>query len=223
MELQTLGATVRENAGKGAASRVRADGAVPAVLYGGDKIPVNIQLNSREFEYLLHHHRGSQAVVQLNIGDKPDLSGPALLKAVQHHPVKGQAIHADFLRIRLDERITTTVPITIKGQARGLMDGGVLDHQLREVEVECLALEVPEELAIDVTPLGIGDSFHVSDLAAPAGVDILTDPERPIAAVFLPRVAKTAEEEAAEAAAATTEPATPEVIGRKKEKEEEEE
>ena len=97
-------------------------------------------------------------------------------------------MHADFLRIRLDERIQTTVSVVLTGQAEGVTLGGVLDHQLREVEVECLALDVPEEFALDITSLQVGDSLHVSDITAVENVTILTDPARAVAAILAPRV-----------------------------------
>jgi len=173
------------------------------VLYGGKKDPVSIQLELRELERLLHSRSGEQAVVQLDMTDEPDLSCPALLKNVQHHPIRGDILHADFVRIRLDERITTLVPIELSGRARGVAEeGGVLDHQLRELEVECLALEVPELIAVDVTELSIGDSLHVSDIVVPANVTVVTEDDRAIVAVHAPRVIQAEEEEEAEAEAA---------------------
>jgi len=227
MELQTLSATSRDASGKGAARRTRGAGAVPAVLYGQGKEAVCLKLDAKVFQHLIHSHRGSHAVVQLDVTDNPEWSSPALVKSLQYHPLRGDIVHADFLRIRLDERIETSVPVTLQGQAKGIIEGGVVDHQLREVEVECMALEVPEELFVDVTGLSIGDSLHVRDLQVPPNVAFLTDPDRVVVSVFLPRVVKAATEgeeaavpvEGAEAA----ESAEPEVVGRRKEKEKEEE
>jgi len=201
MELQTLKATTRPHSGTGPSRRDRRAGEVPGVLYGGGKEAVSLKVNSREFDRLVHSG-GEHAVVQLSVDEAPDLSSPALLKAVHHHPVRGDILHADFQRIRLDERISTLVPLEFTGHCKGLVEGGVLDYQLREIEVECLALEVPEHIAVDVTDLGIGDSLHVEQIQAPANVTIVTDLARSVVAVHAPRVIKTAEEEAAEAAAA---------------------
>lgn len=190
MELQTVNATTRQPRGKSGARRMRRDGMVPAVVYGGEREPASLALNKREFERVLHGRGGEHAVVQISVSDNADLSCSALIKEVQHHPVRGDVIHADFMRIRLDERITTLVPLVLKGQAKGVVEGGVLDHQLRELEVECLALEVPEEIAVDVSELQMGDSIHVGDIHPPANVTVVTELDRTIVAVHAPRVVK---------------------------------
>jgi len=224
MEPQSLKVTTREANGKGSARRLRAAGSVPAVLYGGGQGAVSIQMNARVFERLLHSHAGEHAVVQLEVENKPELSTPALLKLVHHHPVWGNVLHADFLRIRLDQRIVTRVPIRTQGQAQGVRDGGVLDHPLHEVELECLALEVPEAVVADVAALKIGESVTAGQLTLPDNVTLITDPEHTVAVVHAPRVVvEEAAEEAEEgvAAAEEEEAASPEVISEKKDKEEE--
>ncbi len=200
MELQTLKASTRVAKGKGDAGRERRTGNVPGVLYGGGGESISLKLDAREFERLIHSG-GEHAIVQLSVEDQPELSSPAMLRAVQHHPIRGEVLHADFQRIRLDERITTLVPLELVGHCKGTIEGGVLDFQLREIEVECLALEVPEKIEIDTTELGIGDSIHVEQIPAPPNVTIVTELTRSVVAVHAPRVIKTAEEEAAEAAA----------------------
>lgn len=221
MEIQALKAATRETGGKKLARRVRVTGTLPGVLYGGGQEPVSLSINQREFETAVHRSRGGEhAILRLDIEDKPELSTPVLLKAVQHHPLRGQFVHADFLRIRLDERITTMVPVRLAGQAAGLLEGGILDHQLREIEVECLALEVPEEVVVDVSGLHIGDSIHLDTVAIPENVTVLTEADRAVATVHAPRVVREAEaEEAAEGEGA----AEPEVIADRKEKEKEKE
>ena len=222
MELRTLKATTRQTVGKEAAGKTRKGGAIPAVLYGGGEPPLSLTVDARQFELLIHHGRsGEHAIVQLDVEDNPAINTPALVKAVQHHPMRGSAVHADFLRIRLDQRITTVVPIRLVGQAPGIIEGGVMDLQLREVEVECLALEVPESIDVDVSELHLNDSFHVAQLKAPEGLAILSDPERTVVAVHTPRVVK--ETTAVAAEAVEGEATTPEVVGEKKDKGEEKE
>ena len=198
MELQTLKVTTREARGKGAAHRLRLAGEVPGIVYGLGHEPLSFKTDLREFEHLVHGRQGEHAIVQLDVAEKPDLNGPALLKTVQHHPVSGAILHADFLRISLDDVITTMVPIHLSEHCAGLVEGGVLDHQLREVEVECRALDVPDAIFADISELNIGDSLHVGELVAPPNVKIVTESERAIVAVHAPRVLKAAEEELAE-------------------------
>jgi large subunit ribosomal protein L25 len=218
MEIQSLKAATRETGGKKSARDARAAGALPGVLYGGGQEPVSLSINRREFETVVHHSRGGEhAILRLEVEDKPELSSPVLLKAVQHHPLRGEFVHADFLRIRMDERIVTVVPVRLEGQAPGLTEGGILDHQMREIDIECLALDVPEEVVVNVSALHIGDSIHVEQVTLPENVTVLSEPDRPIVTVHAPRVVKEAEPEAgAEGAEAAAEP---EVITERKEKE----
>ena len=202
MEIKTLSVSKRESSGKGAARQARMKGEIPAVLYGEGKDPVSIQINRRTFEHLVHGRGGEHAVVKVEIENQPELSGPAMIKAVQHHPVKETIVHADFLRIRLDQKIQTMVPINITGRAQGIIDGGVPDQHLHELEIECLATEVPLQIDVDITALQIGESLHVSAIDAPAGVSILTELDRTVIAIHAPRVAKTDDEEAEAAEAA---------------------
>jgi large subunit ribosomal protein L25 len=187
MELQTLSVNVRKDSGKGKSRQARAKGLVPGIVYGGDAGPVAILVNLKDFERLVHSRSGEHSVVQLAVDGEPGLNSPALLKAVQRDPIKDHILHADFLRIRLDERIETVVPIILTGQPAGVLLGGVLEHSLRELEIECLALEVPDKITVDVAGLGLGDSLHVGGLAIPENVTVLTDADRVVAAVHIPR------------------------------------
>ena len=207
MELQNLSATLREANGKGPARRTRTRDRVPAVLYGMGKDPVALSVDLKSFIHLLHGRAGEHAIVQLEVSEGADHNGPAMLKEVQHDPIRGNVIHADFLRIDLKKKIHTVVPVNLVGRSKGVLDGGVMDQQLRDVEVECLALDVPDAIELDVSELGIGDSFHVSDLKAPDNVSLITPGERAVVAVLAPRVVEAAPVEGeviegAEAAAA---------------------
>lgn len=201
MELQTFNVTTRKESGKGPARQQRMKGRVPGVLYGGGQDPVSVSLDARNFEFMLQAHTGAHAVLQLVVEDNPALSSPALVKGIQRHPVKDSLMHADFMRISLDKRIHTSVPVEVKGQPKGVIDGGVLEHPLREVEIECLALDVPERIIVDVTAMKIGESIHVSDLVVADNITLVTDATRPVVSVHAPRVVKTVEAvEAVEAA-----------------------
>ncbi|MFO7774160.1 MAG: 50S ribosomal protein L25 [Candidatus Hydrogenedentota bacterium] len=163
MELQTLDTKVRTSRKKGAARKERAAGRIPGVVYGEGHDAVSISLDGREFIRLLHAAGGEHAVVELKMDNAPDKGGPAMLREIQHHPLRGDVLHVDFQRIRLDRKITTFVPVHLEGKAKGLTEGGVLDYQLREVEVECLPANVPGYLELDISDLEIGDSAHVAD------------------------------------------------------------
>jgi large subunit ribosomal protein L25 len=222
MEIQSLKAATRETAGKKSARDARNAGALPGVLYGGGQTPVSLVVNRREFEVAVHRSRGGEhAILRLEMEDKPELSTPVLIKAVQHHPLRGDFVHADFLRIRMDERIVTIVQVRLQGQAPGLGEGGILDHQMREVEVECLALDVPEEVVVDVSGLHIGDSVRLDAVKFPENVTVLTETDRPVVTIHAPRVVK--EEVVAEEGAGGEAAAEPEVITERKEKEKEKE
>jgi large subunit ribosomal protein L25 len=202
--LITLTAASRTADGTGAARRTRGKGLVPAVMYGhGD--PVHVQVEQRAFEKLLHGRGGEHAIVKLAFEGEPSLDSPALIKAIQYHPVRSHPIHIDFLRIRMDERITSQVGVVLTGQAPGVIEGGMIDQQVREIEIECLALEKPDEIFVDISSLHIGDSIHVRDITAPEGVDILTEGDRSVVTMLAPRVVEEAEEGEEEAEGAEAE------------------
>jgi len=200
-----LRAEVRHEHGKGAARRLRAAGRVPAVVYGAGDGPVALSLDAQEFDHVLRGLVGEHAIVDLKVAKKRSKQ-TVLIQTVQHHALGDEPIHVDFLRVRMDERITTTVPLALVGTCKGVKDqGGVLDHTLHEIEVECLPDNLPETIEVDVTDLMMHDSLHVSDMALPEGVAAITPGDRVVAHVLAPRVveveAPVAEEveEAAEA------------------------
>ena len=195
MELQTLSVKTRAEQGKGPAGRSRMAGEIPGVLYGEGKETVSLLLNVREFDNILHGKLGEHAVLDLAIADNPDLGGPAIIKDVQHHPVRGHVMHADIMRINLDKKIRTLVPIKLEGRSASIIEGGVLDNQLREIEIECLPTDIPDFIISDITDLEIGQSIHVEDLVFDDNVTVLTDPSRTVAAVHAPRVVEEVEVE----------------------------
>lgn len=224
MEIQTLKAKTRSLTGRQAVRKMRAQGVLPCVLYGGGQDAVNLDVDRHQFELLVHRSKsGEHSIIKIEVEDKPEASTPVLLKAVQHHPLRSDVIHVDFLRIRLDERIETVVPIRLDGTAPGIQEGGVIDFQLRELEVECLALEVPEEVVVSVAELHLGQSLHVSDIVVPANVTVLTDPERAVVAVLAPRAVKETAEGEGEGAEGEEGAAEPEVISERKERDKDKE
>jgi large subunit ribosomal protein L25 len=201
MELQTINTQTRTQTGKGPARQARMAGQLPGVLYGENKDSVPLLVNAKELNGVLQGQQGEHALLQVTVEDAPDMNGPAMIKEIQHHPVRGHVMHADFMRISMDKKIHTLIPVKFEGHPAGIVEGGVLDHQLREVEIECLPLDVPEFIVTNITHLEIGDSLHVADLEPGDEITILTESDRTIAAIHQPRVVKadTAAEEGEEA------------------------
>ncbi len=198
METIPFKATLRSETGTRAARRLRAQGVVPGVLYGRGMDTVPLAVEARELLKRIGRHTARGTIVSLDIegGDADDRH--AIIRDVQWHPVTQAPLSVDFLRISLTERITVPVPIQLVGEPVGVEEGGVLDHVLREVEISVLPLEVPEALQLDVSQLQVGDSLQVRDIAAPEGVEILSDPDETVAVVVAPSEVEEAEEEVLE-------------------------
>jgi large subunit ribosomal protein L25 len=182
--------------GSRATRRLRRTGQVPGVLYGGEGEPVSFTVDARVLRHALHA-RG--AVLDLEI---EGTSQPAVLKAAQHHPVRGETIHIDLLRVRLDQAIHATVAVELTGgdEAPGVVQGGVLDQVTREVNIEALPTDIPEVISYDVSAMEINDTVYLSALQAPRGVTLLDDlEETTLATLSPPNVDVEAEEEAEEA------------------------
>ena len=200
MEKIKLAAQVREKTGKGVARKLRQSGLVPAVLYGKDKDPQTLIVDPQEVRAYL----AGNVIFDLEIEGLGKET--AMIKEVQRDVISGDIKHIDFLHISMDEKVTVTVPITLVGDAAGVQEGGVIQQLLWELEVECLPLEIPETIEIDISNLGIGESLSVSEVSAPGGTDILTSGEEVIVTIVQP----TATVEETDAEEEVTEP---EVIG----------
>ena len=195
MQQARLDAQVRDDVGKGVARSLRRAGKVPAVLYGRKRGAVSLQIDDRTFQTLLRNY-GSNVLINLVLGNDDEQT--VIIKDLQRHPVKRNVLHADFQRISLDEKITTQVSIETVGTPVGVRDGGVLTVTRRQVSVNCLPLDTPEFLQINVEDLSIGDSFRVSDIEIDDTIEILENEITQIAAVIEPKVVLetiTAEEE----------------------------
>jgi large subunit ribosomal protein L25 len=208
-----LQAEFRTVVGKEGAKRLRRAQRIPAVVYGGPRGPIPVVVSPRDLLAALE--AGENVLINLSLkgGEAPQTS-VVILKELQRDPVKGRPLHADFQEISMERKIRVEVPLVLSGEPVGVKDkGGILEHTLRQLLVECLPLSIPERIAVDVAALDIGDALHVRDVAVLEGVRILDDGARVVASVLAP---------AAEEVAAPTEeekPAEPEVVG-KKEKEE---
>jgi large subunit ribosomal protein L25 len=207
-----LAAENRSEAGKGAARRLRASGRVPAVLYGHGTKPQHLSVNARQFGQALRTDAGVNVLISLEVGRNQHL---ALAKEIQRHPVKGNLIHVDFIQVRRGEKVHVQVPVHLVGEAPGAREGGILDQDLYQLNVEAEVTAVPEAVDADVSGLGIGDVLRVADLKAPDGAVILDDPEASVVSVVAPTVEAEPEAEEAEEgeAAEGAEVAAPEGAG----------
>jgi len=216
MERILLKAEKRIETGKGGARGLRRQGMLPAVIYfGANSIPIKLQ--TKEMTKLVASGTGERTLINIELsGDKE--SGKehwAIIKDYQVDPVRNELLHIDFMEISLEKKIKFTVPILITKEPAGIKQGGILQHLMREVEIECLPTQIPDGIEVDASSIGIGHSLHVSDLPVKEGIKILSEPRDVILTVTAPVV----EEAAAPAAPEITEP---EVIKKGKPKEEEE-
>jgi large subunit ribosomal protein L25 len=188
----TLNAEVRSDLGKGASRRLRRNAnLVPAVIYGGDKAPQSISLAAKEVAKLLETEAAFSHVIALKIDGQTE---NVLIKALQRHPAKSYVMHADFLRVMADHKLTAVVPLHYVNQdvCVGVKQGGgeVL-HSLNEVEVVCLPKDLPEFIEVDMAKVELNQIVHMSDLKLPAGVELNSlahGSDLPVASVHLPRV-----------------------------------
>lgn len=181
MKAVTVKAEKRVELGIGAVNRLRRRGFVPGVIYGED---VNLPVAIPEGE-LRRIPLGTSRVIKLAVAGEKEHS--VLVRELQKDPVSRKITHLDFLAVSMTEVITATVVIKITGEAKGVREGGLLQYGVPEVEIECLPADIPEAITVDVTDLEIGDQLKVEDLTAPAGVTILTDPDKLVVSVVAPQ------------------------------------
>lgn len=222
MQQFTVEATIREDRGKNVARRLRVAGTIPAVLYGGKGESLAVAINAKQIAGILRSEAGHNTIFTVKVAGQKDVS--VMVKDWQVDPVRGTLLHVDLLRVAMDVRMRVKVPVHFDGEPQGVkLQGGIFEVVTREVEIECLPSDIPDEFRMDVTPLMIGKHLRASELPFdPAKVKLVTDPHRVVAHV----VALRAEVEAAApeaAAAAEAAPAEPEVIKKGKKEEEGEE
>jgi large subunit ribosomal protein L25 len=176
----SLAVDERPETGSRAARRLRREGLVPGVVYGGGNGDCrSIKIGSRDLRAALH---ASSAVIDLKVGDGKAV--PVIVKDQQYHPVRDEIVHIDLLQVRLDEKIQTTVPLELEGveEAPGVKEGGVMEHVTRELNIEALPTSIPERVVADVSGMEPAATMHLSELTAPEGVLFLDDPEETIVA-----------------------------------------
>src|ERR1035441_329311 len=220
MKSVLLNASPRVLSRRAGAKALRAAGRIPAVVYGRQVTPQNIEVNAKEMEDLIHHSVSENLLVDLTIKDDARPKRLALVQEVQHYALTGKVLHVDFHEVAENEKVTILVPVETSGEAEGVKtDGGVLEHVLFKIKVRALPKDLPELITVDVSHLKIGQAIHLGDIKAPENTEILGDKLISVISVAAPR---TEEEEAAElAAAAEAVPGEVEMIKEKKEEGEE--
>ena len=191
-----LKAEARAETGKGAARKIRAGGRVPAVVYGHDVEPIPVSIDAKELFHLLHTDAGMNVLVDMNVNSDQFLAMP---REVQRDHIRGQFLHVDFLRIRRDEKIGVEVPIHLVGESHGVKEGGVVEHHLWNLHLECFPQDVPTSIEADISGLGMNESLKVADLDIPQDkLTLLTSPDEVIVSVVPPQILRVEEEVAAE-------------------------
>jgi len=206
-----LKAEIRQQTGSKAAAKVRKIGRIPAIVYGHKKEPVAISLDAHDFVEELHHGR---RLLDVQLDKKPQ---KVIVKDLQYDHLGKDIIHADLMRVEAGETITVTVPIELKGTAKGAEEGGIIQQHTDHLEVECKVTDIPESIVVSVKDLNVGDTLHARDIQLPDGLKLVSDPEMLMVTCSLVTAAKTTEELEEEA------PAAPEVIGEAEKAKEQEE
>ncbi|HEX3740455.1 MAG TPA: 50S ribosomal protein L25 [Terriglobales bacterium] len=213
-----LEAQPREAGTKNDARRVRREGKIPAVVYGAGKQAMPVSVDPRQVSRILHSETGHNSVFDLTL--EGELT-KAMIVDWQYEPIKGSLLHIDLKRIAMDQKLTVNVPIELVGEPAGVkQQGGILEQIAREVEVECLPGDIPNEIELNVSELVFGTVLRISDLPKNDKIKYLSDPEQPVAHIITIKEEEVpaADAVAGEAAAA---PAEPEVIKKGKQETEE--
>jgi len=213
MERHSIEAELRTKTGKGAARQIRRNGLIPGVVYGRGNDPRSIKIDPLDIEKLLQ----SNAIFDLTFVGEDGEESTVIIKDYQKDIIKQNLLHVDFQFISMDEKITVSVPMHLEGEAAGVHDGGVLQQLLREIEIDVLPSEIPEEITIDISELEVGESLSVIDLELPDSIDLVTDSDEVIVTVVTPTELIEEDEEEEE-----EEFLEPEVIGEEEEEEAEE-
>jgi large subunit ribosomal protein L25 len=206
-----LSARPRVESGRNGVGKVRARGAIPAVIYGAKDAATNLEVNRKDIENLLSRAVGENILVDLEIRDGGKTTNRvSLIQEVQHHPVRGEIIHVDFHAVSMTEEIDADVVIEPSGEPIGVKTyGGLLQQNMRSLPIRCLPQNLPEIIVVDVSGLNIGESLHVRDVKLPTGVVAVPDEDLTVFLVSEPTVAE-------EPVVAAEEPVAPEVIKEKK-------
>jgi large subunit ribosomal protein L25 len=221
LETLEIQAATRDKKRKRDAKRSLRDGKIPGVLYGPKTPAITLEFDKREFSTRIAGLEGSH-LVRLKSASVALTDKVALVKDIQFHPISGEVIHADLYEVDLTAKITVRVPLHFVGKAVGVVRGGILQPIVREIEVECLPLDIPQAFDVDVSALDIGDSVHIEELRIPEGVTAVSESNLALVAVVPPTVEEApVPAEAVPVEGVEVAPATPETTEEEEEKEKE--
>ncbi|MCF8111349.1 MAG: 50S ribosomal protein L25/general stress protein Ctc [Desulfobacteraceae bacterium] len=194
MDIVKLNAQPRSETGKGAARALRRTGRIPAVLYGSgiDTQPLSVSVQA--LERMFNSPKFTRGLINLVVEKGGKSQRTVMIKEFQHDPVKEHYLHIDFYEIKMDQKISTMVPVTTTGTSEGVEEGGILQIIRRELEVYCLPANIPEQIEIDISNLDVGDSVHVSEIPLAEGVEIPYDVDFTILTVVSPKMEAPEEE-----------------------------
>ena len=204
----------RNNQGTSSSRRMRSDGLLPGIIYGSDKESDIVEMNLNQVEKILKNHSSDTVLIEVDLEDEGSVR--VLLKEVQYHPVTSSILHVDLQRVVAGKPIQVDVAIELNGEPEGVKSGGIIDHKIHSLSVECLPKDMIESIPVDITNLNIGDSLKVSDITVTSKIKILTDENLQVICVNAPKVIDSSDEEAEETNEVSAEP---EVITEKNEEE----
>ena len=193
---------------------MRSDGLLPGIIYGSDKESNIVEMNLNQVEKILKNHSSDSVLIEVDLEDEGSVR--VLLKEVQYHPVTSSILHVDLQRVVAGKPIQVDVAIELNGEPEGVKSGGIIDHKIHSLSVECLPKDMIESIPVDITNLEIGDSLTVSDIIVTSKIKILSDENLQVISINAPKVIDSSDEETEEADEASAEP---EVITEKNEEE----
>ena len=183
MQQTQMKVEIRTGTGKGISRRLRTAGRIPGVVYGRGMEPVPVILEPKALDAAIDGEGGMNNLITLQCGGELD-QAVVIVADMQRDPLKGTIEHVDLHRVNMAEKVRITVPVTLKGTAIGVKEGGLLDFSHHTLHLECLPTQIPEHIVVDIDPLKIGQSIHVDEIAFPAGVKCLDNPKTPVVGVL---------------------------------------
>jgi large subunit ribosomal protein L25 len=180
-----LKAEPRNDLGSRNAGRYRREGKLPAVVYGLDSETLSVLVSAHDLDHALHSQSGANTLITLELDGQEDAL--ALARQIQRHPTRNELVHVDFVRVRRDVAVAAEIPLTLEGEPQGAKEGGMLEQAIFTLTVEALPGNIPNEITVDVSALGLGDQLHIENLSIPTGVAVQQEPDELVAQVSVPR------------------------------------